>query len=61
MIGALCQYITHASMADFQPMKANFDLIQPIDGFSRGTRHDRNMADHERSMRDLADIGFDQQ
>ena len=27
MTGALCAYVTHASKADFQPMKANFGLL----------------------------------
>lgn len=28
MLGALCHYVTHASMKDFQPMKANFGLFE---------------------------------
>jgi methylenetetrahydrofolate--tRNA-(uracil-5-)-methyltransferase len=27
MLGALCHYITHASLKDFQPMKANFGIL----------------------------------
>jgi methylenetetrahydrofolate--tRNA-(uracil-5-)-methyltransferase len=27
MLGALCHYITHAELKDFQPMKANFGLL----------------------------------
>lgn len=30
MLGALCHYITHASLKDFQPMKANFGILPPI-------------------------------
>lgn len=30
MLGALCYYVTHADLADFQPMKANFGLILPL-------------------------------
>jgi methylenetetrahydrofolate--tRNA-(uracil-5-)-methyltransferase len=30
MLGALCHYITNASPADFQPMKANFGILPPI-------------------------------
>ena len=30
MIGALCHYITHAEMKHFQPMKANFGLLPPL-------------------------------
>jgi methylenetetrahydrofolate--tRNA-(uracil-5-)-methyltransferase len=32
MIGSLCYYVTHASAADFQPMKANFGLLPPFTG-----------------------------
>jgi|YNPNPStandDraft_1061719.scaffolds.fasta_scaffold06274_4 methylenetetrahydrofolate--tRNA-(uracil-5-)-methyltransferase len=31
MIGALCNYITKASLHDFQPMKANFGILPPLD------------------------------
>lgn len=31
MLGALCYYITHASAADFQPMKANFGILPPLE------------------------------
>ncbi len=30
MLGALCHYITHASEADFQPMKANYGILPPL-------------------------------
>jgi methylenetetrahydrofolate--tRNA-(uracil-5-)-methyltransferase len=30
MLGALCYYITHAELKDFQPMKANFGLLPPL-------------------------------
>lgn len=29
MLGALCHYVTHARVRDFQPMKANFGLFAP--------------------------------
>jgi len=32
MLGALCRYITQAEAADFQPMKANFGLLPPLEG-----------------------------
>jgi len=32
MLGALCHYITHANEADFQPMKANFGILTPLEG-----------------------------
>jgi methylenetetrahydrofolate--tRNA-(uracil-5-)-methyltransferase len=30
MLGALCHYITHASLKDFQPMKANFGILPQL-------------------------------
>lgn len=37
MIGALCYYVTHASESDFQPMKANFGILPPLDEDQRNT------------------------
>ncbi len=31
MLGALCHYVTHASAKDFQPMKANFGILPPLE------------------------------
>ena len=30
MIGALCHYVTHCAVADFQPMKANLGILPPL-------------------------------
>ena len=30
MLGALCHYITHAEFKNFQPMKANFGILPPL-------------------------------
>ncbi len=38
MLGALCHYITHAEMKDFQPMKANFGLLPPLEETILGRR-----------------------
>jgi methylenetetrahydrofolate--tRNA-(uracil-5-)-methyltransferase len=38
MTGALMHYITHASPQGFQPMKANFGLMPPLEGRVRGKR-----------------------
>ncbi|MBM3145083.1 MAG: methylenetetrahydrofolate--tRNA-(uracil(54)-C(5))-methyltransferase (FADH(2)-oxidizing) TrmFO [Chloroflexi bacterium] len=43
MLGALCHYITHASAADFQPMKANFGLLPPLGEEGRGQRKSRRV------------------
>lgn len=32
MLGALCHYVTHAPLNDFQPMKANFGIMPPLEG-----------------------------
>jgi methylenetetrahydrofolate--tRNA-(uracil-5-)-methyltransferase len=56
MLGALCHYITHASPADFQPMKANFGIMAPLEGVrssGRGTRRLRADSYVKRSLADL--------
>jgi methylenetetrahydrofolate--tRNA-(uracil-5-)-methyltransferase len=53
MLGALCQYITHADMHDFQPMKANYGLLPLIDEVNHLSRSDRNMRYYQRSIGDL--------
>ena len=30
MLGALCYYVTHAELKDFQPMKSNFGILPPL-------------------------------
>lgn len=40
MLGALCHYVTHASIKDFQPMKANFGLFpQPQTQMPKAERY----------------------
>jgi len=52
MIGALMYYITHADPATFQPMKANFGLMPPLDTRLRGKRA-RAAAYAERALASL--------
>ncbi|MDI6694473.1 MAG: methylenetetrahydrofolate--tRNA-(uracil(54)-C(5))-methyltransferase (FADH(2)-oxidizing) TrmFO [Anaerolineales bacterium] len=54
MLGAMCHYVTHASAADFQPMKANFGLLPPLEGdsFARDKRR-RYQAYVQRALSDL--------
>jgi methylenetetrahydrofolate--tRNA-(uracil-5-)-methyltransferase len=53
MLGALCRYVTQASEADFQPMKANFGILPPLaDEKIRGKRL-RGANHAKRSARDL--------
>jgi len=56
MIGALCHYITHASLADFQPMKANFGLLPEfaiVETHHKKDKRQRALAFVERARRDL--------
>lgn len=54
MLGALCHYVTHADMADFQPMKANFGILPPLEqtGKKMGKR-ERGQAYAARAISDL--------
>lgn len=52
MLGALCHYITHAPAQDFQPMKANFGILPPLEAASRH-KNSRKQAYAERALRDL--------
>ena len=55
MLGALCHYITHADPKDFQPMKANFGILPPLDNAPRGKR-ERNQAFSRRALSDLGAV-----
>jgi methylenetetrahydrofolate--tRNA-(uracil-5-)-methyltransferase len=52
MLGALCHYITHADMADFQPMKANFGLFPALEGKYKG-KTERAKVHARRASEDL--------
>jgi methylenetetrahydrofolate--tRNA-(uracil-5-)-methyltransferase len=56
MLGALCRYITEASVRDFQPMKANFGILSPYDGALPRSKRLRNQIYAERALTDLAII-----
>ncbi len=61
MLGALCHYVTHADLRDFQPMKANFGILPPLEDVSQlncGTTkrlkgRDRARAHSERALAEL--------
>ncbi|MCC6298532.1 MAG: methylenetetrahydrofolate--tRNA-(uracil(54)-C(5))-methyltransferase (FADH(2)-oxidizing) TrmFO [Anaerolineales bacterium] len=53
MLGALCHYVTHADLKDFQPMKANFGILPPIEFASKIGKRERGAAYAERSLADL--------
>ena len=52
MIGALCHYVTHAEPKDFQPMKANYGILPPLENRPRGKR-ERYQALSQRALGDL--------
>jgi methylenetetrahydrofolate--tRNA-(uracil-5-)-methyltransferase len=52
MLGALCHYVASADPADFQPMKANFGLLPPLEKQIRRKR-ERYRAYAERALADL--------
>jgi len=53
MLGALCHYVTHASLKDFQPMKANFGILPALDTLSKPGKRERASAYAERALADL--------
>jgi len=56
MIGALCRYVTEADAGTFQPMKANFGLLPPLQPPVRGKRR-RQAAYADRALASLAAVG----
>ncbi len=52
MLGALTHYVTHATLRDFQPMKANFGLLPPFEEPGKGKR-ERAWQHVHRSMASL--------
>jgi methylenetetrahydrofolate--tRNA-(uracil-5-)-methyltransferase len=52
MLGALCHYITSADMKDFQPMKANFGILPPLDT-QRLNKRDRYVRYAQRARTNL--------
>lgn len=53
MLGALCHYVTHADLKDFQPMKANFGILPPLTLTSKMGKRERGQAYAERALGDL--------
>jgi len=49
MLGALCHYITHSNLADFQPMKANYGILPPIQN-PKASRRERALQFTERAL-----------
>ena len=64
MLGALCHYVTHADLKDFQPMKANFGILPSIEFTSKIGKRERGKAYADRSLKDLEnylDFGVQEQ
>ena len=53
ILGSLCHYVTHASPADFQPMKANFGILPPLKTTRRLNKRKRAAAYAQRALEDL--------
>jgi methylenetetrahydrofolate--tRNA-(uracil-5-)-methyltransferase len=53
MLGALCHYVTHANLSDFQPMKANFGILPSLEKQKRLPKRERAKAYAERALTDL--------
>jgi methylenetetrahydrofolate--tRNA-(uracil-5-)-methyltransferase len=54
MLGALCHYVTHADLKDFQPMKANFGILPPLADMGRIGKRERGRMYAERALVDLS-------
>jgi methylenetetrahydrofolate--tRNA-(uracil-5-)-methyltransferase len=54
MIGSLCHYITHSDLKDFQPMKANFGILPPLEDSAKTGKRERGKMYAERALTDLS-------
>ena len=54
MLGALCRYITQSDLKDFQPMKANFGILPPLEGATKTGKRERGKLYAERALADLS-------
>ena len=53
MLGALCHYVTHADMKDFQPMKANFGILPEMHHEKKIGKREKGQAYAERAAQAL--------
>ena len=56
MLGALCHYVTHAEMKDFQPMKANFGIMPPLEGKPVRGKRERAALYAQRAIQSLQSV-----
>jgi methylenetetrahydrofolate--tRNA-(uracil-5-)-methyltransferase len=60
MTGALIYYATHASAADFQPMKANFGILPKLSKLPR-SKKERALLYADRAYKSFRSIAFEQE
>ncbi len=53
MLGALCHYITHADLKDFQPMKANFGILPELGLVKKIGKREKGQAYADRALNAL--------
>ena len=53
MLGALCYYVTHADLKDFQPMKANFGILPIMHFRPKSGKRERGQLYATRALTDL--------
>lgn len=53
MLGALCHYVTHADLKDFQPMKANFGILPELNLERKIGKREKGQAYAERAAATL--------
>jgi len=53
MLGALCYYVTHAPLLDFQPMKANYGILPELGTPQRLSKQEKAVLYRKRSLHDL--------
>jgi len=53
MLGALCHYVTHADLKDFQPMKANFGILPLMHFRPKSGKRERGQLYADRALKDL--------
>jgi methylenetetrahydrofolate--tRNA-(uracil-5-)-methyltransferase len=59
MLGALCHYITHADLKDFQPMKANFGILPPLTFEKKTGKRERGQLYADRALNALKEFGLE--
>ena len=53
MLGALCHYVTHADLKDFQPMKANFGILPSLELNKKIGKRERGQIYANRALQSL--------